>query len=231
MRNKKEYLEYKEQLRKTRFTPRENCSVCGFAKKTCYCHLVKSFDPKITFVILIHQIEIDRKIATGTMSHLILKNSYLVPGFDYTHDKVVNKLIENPENHCVVLYPGKYALNLSKLTSIEQRSIVSAGKKLVIFVVDGTWNTARQTMYKSKNLQKLPQISFTVNSPSNFRIRKQPSIECCSTAEAIYKTICLLGDSQGFNTNSCAHNNLLEVFDHIVDTQISLKKHRIESIS
>ncbi len=177
----------------------------------------------MVFAILINQLEIDRKIATGTMSHLVLENSYLVPGYDYTDDEIVNGLIDYPENRCVVLYPGESSLNLSKLTSAEKRSIVPEGKQLVVIVIDGTWCTARQTMRLSQNLLKLPQISFNISSPSNFRIRRQPSIECLSTVEAIHRTINLLGDSQGFNVDSHLHDNLLDVFDYIVNTQISMK--------
>lgn len=222
MRNLQDYLLHKRRLKEREFTPRENCGVCGFAKRTCYCHLIKSFDPKVTFAILIHKLEIERKIATGTMSHLILKNSYLLPGCDYTDDNIVNELVDNPENHCVVLYPGKKSLNLSKLSSEQKKSIVPNGKQLVVIVIDGTWSTARHTMRLSQNLKDLPQISFDT-SPSNFRIRKQPSIECCATVEAIHKTIDLLGDSQGFNVDSHTHDNLLEVFDYMVETQIAME--------
>lgn len=221
MRNLQEYLDFKNKLKAQEFISRENCGICGFASKTCYCHLVKPFDSKIVFAILIHKLEIERKIATGRMSHLCLKNSYLIPGHDYSNDDVVNSLIDNPENHCVVLYPGKGATSLNALTSVEKKSLVPTGQLLVVFVIDGTWRTARQTMRMSSNLSKLPQISFQNTVPSNFRVRKQPSDECCSTVEAIHKTIELLADSQGFDINSRVHDNLIEVFDFIVDNQIS----------
>jgi DTW domain-containing protein YfiP len=209
--------------------PRKNCSVCGFSKKTCYCHLIKSFDSKIIFAILIHKLEIERKIATGMLSHLILKNSYLVPGHDYTNDETVNQLIDNSQNHCVVLYPGDNSIDLSRLSNEEKTKIVPSGKQLVVIVIDGTWRTAKQTMRLSKNLAVLPKISFSHGAPSNFRVRKQPSSDFYSTVEAIHNTIELLEDSQGFNTGSREHDNLLEVFDYIVDTQITLKKQRLEA--
>ncbi len=222
MRNLQEYKIHKQKLKEQQFTPRENCSVCTLSKRTCFCHLVKSFDSKVTFAILIHKLEIERKIATGTMSHLILKNSYLLPGCDYTDDEVVNQLIENPENHCVVLYPGKDSLNLSTENT---KANFPKDKRLVVFVVDGTWATARHTMRLSENLKTLPRISFDPR-PSTFRIRKQPKLECCSTVEAIHQTIELLGNSQGFDTNSREHDNLLEVFDFMVETQIAMENEK-----
>jgi DTW domain-containing protein YfiP len=227
MKNYKDYLAKKKELKEQEFTPRENCLVCGFAKITCYCHLIKSFDSKIIFSILIHKLEIDRKIATGTMSHLILKNSYLIPGFDYTSDEVVNGLIEDPQNYCVVLYPGESSLDLSTLTDVEKKMIAPSGKQLVVFVIDGTWRTARQTMRISENLKRLPQISFSNSTPSNFRVRKQPSAEYCSTVEAIHHTINLLGDTVGFHIDSHKQDNLLTVFDYVVNNQISMKKNKL----
>lgn len=224
MTNYQEYLIHKRKLKEQEFTPRENCGVCGFSKRTCYCHLIKSFDSKVIFAILIHKLEIERKIATGTMSHLILENSYLVPGFDYTDDKVVNELIDNPKNHCVVLYPGKDSLNIE-----QKKAITPAGKQLVIFVIDGTWTSAKHTMRISQNLKDLPRISFDNSSRSNFRIRKQPKAECLATVEAIHRTIEILGDSQGFDIGTRAHDNLLEAFDFLVETQISMMKQRSKS--
>ena len=128
MRNREEYLRRKRELKKEEFRPRENCSVCGFAKKTCYCHLIKNFDPHVIFVILIHKLEIDRKIATGRLSHLVLKKSLLVPGSDYSQNDIINELIDNHENHCVVLYPGKITTNLSQLTALEKNRIAKKTK-------------------------------------------------------------------------------------------------------
>lgn len=220
MKNLQEYKAHKQKLKEQEFTPRENCSVCLLSKRTCFCHLIKSFDPKVIFAILIHKLEIERKIATGNLSHLILKNSYLLPGLDYSHDKVVNELIDNPKNHCVVLYPGEDSINLSHN---DPRTLCPEGKQLVVFVVDGTWATARRTMYSSTNLKDLPRISFDPK-PSNFRIRKQPRPEYCSTVEAIHQTIELLGTSMGYEVESRKHDNLIEVFDYMVETQIRLHK-------
>ena len=203
----------KKNIKEKAFSPRENCCVCRFSKKTCYCHLIKSFDSKVIFAILIHKLEIDRKIATGIMSHLVLENSYLIPGSDYTNDETVNGLIDDLQNHCVVLYPGEDALNLCDLTAAQKKAIAPSGKRLVVFVIDGTWRTARTTMRISENLKKLPQMSFDIALPSNFKVRKQPSDKCLSTVEAIHRTIDLLADSQGFNLDSHAHDNLLDVFD------------------
>lgn len=228
--NLTQYLKRKREAKEQEFTPRENCSTCGFSKRTCYCHMIKSFDSKVVFAILIHKLEIERKIATGTLSHLVLQNSFLIPGCDYTDDETVNHLVNNPNNYCVVLYPGKESLNLSRLSATDKKTLVPQGKQLVIFVVDGTWASARHTMRLSDNIKNLPRVSFDNEMRSNFRIRKQPKSECLATVEAIHRTIELLGESQGYDVDSRAHDNLLEVFNFIVEKQIHFMKEKVQRL-
>ncbi len=199
------------------------CPVCRVKEINCYCRFVQKFDPKMKFVILIHPIEVKRRFATGRMSHLSLQDSELFEGQDYSNDRRVNALVENSDLHCVCLYPGSQALNLSGISEIERLQIVPKEKKLVVFVIDGTWNTARKTI-RSQNLQILPKICFQPTAPSKFRIRTQPAPECYSTIEAIHQTIELLGASQGFATEKREHDKLLSVFDQVVERQIAFSK-------
>lgn len=216
-----DYLKKKKEDQEQTLRPREYCPQCLFVKKNCYCSELRPFDPRIKFVILIHKLEIDRKIATGRLSHLILENSLLLPGHDYSEHSVVNQLLADTRYYPVVLFPGKNSTNLSLLSLEEKKLLVPEGKELLIFIIDGTWATARQTMRLSQNLAKLPRFSFNLNKPSQFRIRKQPKPEFCSTVEAIYETIELLGPSRGFDLESRKHDNLMHVFNFMVEKQLT----------
>jgi DTW domain-containing protein len=218
-----DYLKKRRQFLETIPKPRVYCSACGFSLKTCYCAQIKIFDPGITFAILIHQLEIERKIATGRMAHLALENSLLLKGHDYSEHSTINELIANPQHQCVVLFPGQNSINLSRLSLNEKNNLFPDNKKLIIFVVDGTWSTARQTMHLSKNLKTLPRISFEPSHPSNFRIRKQPQSEYLSTIEAIHETIELLGDIKGLEQQNRPHDKLLQVFNYMVEKQLSFQ--------
>ncbi|UXR65960.1 DTW domain-containing protein [Bdellovibrio bacteriovorus] len=203
---------------------RQHCPVCIQPQTGCYCQHIKPFDPCISFVILIHPIELRRRIATGRMSHLCLQHSYLISGQDYSSHEIVNQLINDPERHCVILYPGSDSLNLSLMPAGRRDGLAPLGKKLTVFVIDGTWATAKKMMRESQNLGSLPQICFSPEKPSAFRVRKQPSDFCYSTIEAIHQTIELLGDSRGFNTALRQHDNLLQVFDVLVERQLDYLK-------
>lgn len=171
------------------------------------------------FVILIHPIERKRRIATGRMTHLCLADSDLIEGEDFSLDSRVNSILSDSAYHPVMLYPGVGSLDVSLLGARERASQFPSGKKLAVFVIDGTWHTARK-MVRSSNLVGLQRICFTPSAPSNFRVRKQPREGCVSTIEAVHETIELLGGAYGFDVSSRAHDNLLSVFDSLVETQL-----------
>lgn len=215
-----QYLEQKKNRLGISQQQRIPCSTCLQPSGWCYCDQIQPFDSKITFAILLHPLERRRRIATGRMSHLLLKNSLLIQGYKYSDDSKVNALIENPSFHCVMLCLGENAKEIDKLSEIEKKQICPTGKKLLVFVVDGTWGTASKTVRLSENLNKLPRICFTPSTPSQFRVRQQPKENCYSTIEAIHQTIELLGSSQGFDIKSRDHDKLLSVFDSFVTKQV-----------
>jgi len=198
---------------------RELCLTCLQPTFGCYCAHVSPFDPKIQFVILIHPIEARRRIATGRMSHLCLENSELIQGQDFTNDARVNALLSDPLASCRVLYPGLNSQDIS-LPRPAGGSFFQTGLRPVVFVIDGTWATARKTMYQSANLKKLPRLSFSADRLSQFRVRKQPQPGCFSTIEAIHFALEHLGPEVGFPATSREHDKLLYVFDKMVSRQL-----------
>lgn len=197
------------------------CSTCFQPDFSCYCSQIHNFDPKINFVILIHPVEVKRRIATGRMSHLCLKNSYLIKGQNYSGNSLVDGLIQDSEYHSVMLYPGASSKNISLTFENEKKNLFPQDKKLRIFVLDGTWATAKKMLKHSENLKSLPRICFSPSKPSNFRVRKQPNAHCYSTIEAIHHTIELLGESQGFSVQQREHDKLIHAFNYMVEKQLS----------
>lgn len=176
------------------------------------------------FVILIHPIEARRRIATGRLSHFCLANSELILGHDYSANERVNELIKDPGFHPVILYPGVKSSNLSLMTVSERTNLFPKGKPLSVFVIDGTWATARQMVNQSQNLQTLQRVCFSPDRPSNFRVRKQPAPGCYSTIEAIHQTIELLGPVAKFPVETREHDRLIQVFDQMVEKEIHFRE-------
>lgn len=225
-------LEYKKRRESLLLeTPRYRhlCTRCLQPEFGCYCAHIQSFDPALRIVILIHPIEVRRRIATGRMSHLCLQGSEMIAAQDYSDNREVNRILEDPRNQPMVLYPGPQSFNLTHANSAEKAALFETGKKPVIFVIDGTWATAKKTMHLSRNLKTLPRIAFTPPGRSRFRVRKQPGVDCYSTIEAIHHLIELLGDREGFPIQERRHDRLLRVFDKMVERQLDFIRDAYEN--
>lgn len=218
--NLQQYQEKKLTLLNSQPRTRSLCSRCIQPEFSCYCPHIKTFDPQIKFVILIHPIEAKRRIATGRMSHLTLQNSHLIMGQNYSQSAEVNAILNDPEYFSVMLYPGRFSQNLTEMTMDKRSEIFPLDQKLAVFVIDGTWATARKMVRQSENLNSLPRICFTPPGPSNFRVRKQPHASCYSTIEAIHHTIELIGPTQGYSIQSREHDQLTNVFHAMVERQL-----------
>lgn len=218
--DKATYLQRKKEMQESvqKFKREEFCFKCHRLQKLCLCHHIKPFETKIHFVLLMHPMEAKKeKLGTGRLSLACLKNSQLIVGIDFTEDQVVNALIQDPAHHCMVLYPGEKAINIS---SDDVSPLQSLGdKKLVVFLIDGTWPCAKKMMKLSKNIQALPRVSFHSTRQSLFAIKEQPADYCLSTLESIHVFLSEL-ERRGLERLGGAHDNMMEVFKFMVDFQI-----------
>ena len=157
-----------------------------------------------------------QKCGTGRLCHLVLKNSRLHIGIDFTDDDEIRALIDDPEYTSVLLFPTSLAVNLSQ---DGYRSLTGSQGKLQIFVVDGTWSLAGKILRLSKNLRALPAVSFTPRHPSNFQFKKQPRAEYLSTLESI-QLLLELGQEQGIESTDSNIGQLPEIFERLVQIQL-----------
>jgi len=205
------------------------CFKCLRLEKSCYCSHIKQFDPQIKFVILTHPIEFKRKIATGRMTYLTLKNAEFFVGVNFLNNKRIKSLVEDESYSSFVLYPGEESINLSLKSCLEKKELV-ASTKICVFVLDGTWHTSKRMLRENPFIRDLPKISFNSKKTSQFRVRKQPQKGCLSTIEAVCETIEHLGPACGFSLEEKKHHALLHVFNHMVNTQLKhIKKSYLET--
>ena len=153
------------------------------------------------------------------MTSLCLLNSELIEGSDFSQDTRINHLINDPLYDCKVLYPSEDAAYIDRLDDNEREGLFAKGKIPLIFIIDGTWHTAKSTLGLSKNLQSLPFICFCPERPSRFRVRLQPHENCYSTIEAVHRMLEIFDGEDP--TSNRAYDNLLEVFDFMVERQLS----------
>ena len=188
--DKAAYLARKQALaEQTPDYPRARlCHRCHWLPHLCRCPFIRPFATRTRFVLLMHPKEARReRLGTGRLTHAALTESEIVVGVDFTRDARVNALIADPANLCMVLYPGERALDISggDVTLLLRES--EAGRRLTVFLIDGTWQCAKKMMTLSRNIRSLPRLSFAPAGESIFEIKEQPAPWCLSTLESIHR--------------------------------------------
>lgn len=193
---------------------RQVCYRCRRPEVACFCKDLKSIDTHTRFVILMHPKEAKKeKVGTGRLSHVLLKNSEIIVGENFDDNEKVQSLINDSENACMILYPGNDSHNITN----EKLTIT---KKLIIFIIDGTWPCAKSMMRDSKTLHLIPKISFDNSCESLFKIKQQPAKYCLSTIESLFYLIQGLKKSD-LENNELQNEVLLEGLNKIVEFQIA----------
>jgi len=168
------------------------CYRCFWPQPLCWCGSIVPMATRTRFVFLMHPKEFKQeKAATGRLTHLCLANSELHCGIEFDRHERVQELIADPKNICVLLYPGRNAINLSEARAAAALPPVD-GRTLVIFLLDATWALGRKMLNLSPSLQRLPRVMFTPGAPSRYLIKQQPHAGCLSTLEATHELLLAL---------------------------------------
>jgi len=200
------------------FKREHTCYRCYWLEENCLCPLIRPFATETRFVLLMHPMEAKKeKLGTGRVCRATLVNSQIIVGIDFTGHEEVNALIRDPQNLCMVLYPGEKSLNISEDDIGPLAAAKTSGRRLVLFLIDGTWPCAKKMMSLSKNIRSLPRLSFTATQESIFEIKEQPAAYCLSTLESIHF---FLGEADRRGVESLPgrpQDNLIAVFKSMID--------------
>jgi len=200
---------------------RSVCCRCRRPRSRCYCSLISPFESEPRFIILTQPREAKHRLGTGRMAHICLTNSSLFEGVDFSDDKRVHREINDPANCPVLLYLSPASINLTRQRWSERQTLFPGNRKLVVFVLDGTWKSVRKMIRSSRNLARLPKICFDPPTASAYRIRREPRPECYSTIEAIHQVIEILTPvADPEELVSRPHDRMLEVFRSVIDRQL-----------
>ena len=147
----------------------------------CYCDRITPLDTRTRVVLLQHPRERDMGIGTARMAHLALRGSRLAVGVDFSRDEELASAARQGDAY--VLFPGPGATPLEDVTR---------ERPITLVVVDGTWSQAKKLLRLNPLLGRLPRIGFQPRQPSGYLIRKEPSIDCVSTIEALCEVLRVL---------------------------------------
>jgi DTW domain-containing protein YfiP len=212
---------------------RETCHSCFRASRLCICSSITQFEIEPLVVLVVHPREFMKTVGTVRIVKRSLTNSILWRGngFEFDEDAQMLRLLADPTLYPMVLFPGSESLNLTAANTEEIAEKIPTGKRLAIFVIDGTWTTAKQMIRQSQRLSQLPKISFNVDARSIYEFRKQPKEFCLSTVEAVavlVENLVQKGLCQAYPENS--HHQMLNAFRSLVRSQVqyeSLKPNRL----
>ncbi len=192
----------------TQHVPRAVCARCRRPERVCYCAALPRLPTRTRIVILQHPRERDMPIGTARMASLCLPAAALHVGVRWGEHPALAAALADPAHPPILLYPGPGARDLLREPPRGPVTLV---------VVDGTWSQARTVVRDNPILQALPRYAFAAPEPSQYRIRREPCVEYCSTIEALMHALgALEGEPDRFRA-------LLEPLRAMVDAQLACK--------
>ena len=166
-----------------------------------------------------------QKTGTGRLASLSLLDSEIIIDKSFDRNKRTRELIEDPSFFPMMLYPGRDA----QFAETFDFTALGSNKKLLVFLVDATWRIARQMIYRSPSLQRLPKLSFSREYRSAFEIKTQPADYCLSTIETSYYLIKELQKS-GICHPEADPEGLMRVFQKMVCFQQECRSNRLAAL-
>jgi DTW domain-containing protein YfiP len=159
------------------------------------------------------------KAGTGRLTRLCLKNSEIHMGVRFDDHCVVQERINDPGYSPMLLYPGPGAVSLSDKGFSDA---VSAGRRLLIILLDATWHNAKKMFQGSPSLQRLPRLRIDPEEKSRYLIKKQPDDFCLSTIEAAHELMKAL-ERSGLDTYE-RPGQMIDLFTRMQQYQIDCMK-------
>lgn len=178
-------------------------------------------------MILQHPRERRNTVGSARIAHLSIKNSILITGLDFETHEGVQALLRDPAYAPMVLYPGPRSFCLTPESVPSFLSQIPAGKKPLVFVIDGTWASAKKMLRLSPSLLALPHVSFIPKGESQYQFRRQPKAYCFSTLEAIERLVGLLeapARAHGLDAAAAPEAHLSQLFLEMVSHQVSFTR-------
>lgn len=162
--------------------PGERCDHCGVRPAACICAFSPDLDTATRVVIFMHCSEQKLSSNTARLARKALRRCEIrVRGAkDVATD--VSGLFE-PRRRALVLFPSEDARPLSPELMDELPG------PYTLIVPDGSWRQASRCVRRIAELQGLPRIKLPPGPPSEYRIRKEPTLESLCTFEAIARAL------------------------------------------
>lgn len=189
---------------------RISCARCLLPHKACFCAALpaQAITNEWPLHILQHRQEQSHALNTARIAVLGLAQSQLHLITDTPVEDTLPAALLAELESALLIYPG------SESCDVEVLDITKMATRPLL-LLDASWRKSRRMLLSSPWLQSLARISFTLTSPSRYRIRKEPEPGYCSSLEAV---CAVLGSLE---QNHEKYKPLLNTMDVLIDQQIN----------
>ena len=185
------------------------CNHCQRPLPVCLCAALppQAIDNHWPVYILQHRQELDHALNTARIAALGLVQCQVHIVSDTRVEDTLPIEVLAELDKALLIYPGPESRAVAELDTQEV-----VARPLVL--LDASWRKSRRMLLSSPWLQALPRMSFNLQTPSRYRIRKEPAPNYCSTLEALCVVLGTLEQNQH------KYAPLLATMDVMIDQQI-----------
>ncbi|MBL9077388.1 MAG: DTW domain-containing protein [Planctomycetes bacterium] len=185
--------------------PHPRCRRCLRPQRMCRCASLPTVPTRTRIVLLQHPHERRHPFGTARLLALSLPNAELHVAYGGLSGL---PLVAAPvPADAAVLFPSQDAVDLASLPPAERPH--------TLVVIDGTWAHAKRLHRVNPWLHGLRHVRLHPDTPSRYRIRREPRADYVSTLEAVVLALSAL------EPDNTAVARLLLAFDAMVDQQIA----------
>lgn len=183
--------------------PRPECFRCMKPERMCLCDRIPCLPNRTHVVVVQHPRERAHPIGTARFVELGLGSSEVIVAHGLDAGRAMQAL---DGRRAVLLHPSATSRSLDSFRDHERPD--------TLVVVDGTWPNARTLVRENPALAALPHVHLDPASPSRYRIRREPALNCVSTIEATLLALASLEPELDSSP-------ILQAFDAMIDDQIA----------
>ncbi len=165
-----------------RLHSQSRCKRCKIHFLLCFCAEIPRLDLSTHLLIVMHKGEVHLPSNTATLAKESLVNSEIRLRGIINHPIDLTD-VNNEAYHPLVVFPSEEAVPLESL------DFKTISKPIRLIVPDGSWNQAKSIVKREPLLRKIPKVTIPLLGPSQYKLRREPSLESVSTFEAIARSL------------------------------------------
>lgn len=201
----------------TRRPGRVFCFRCYKPDIVCVCADIQEVDTRFRLAILQHPREHRRTISTARIVSLSVRGCRLFVGVDFSRNEEFLAMLDPAKGPAYIVFPERGAPEAGEL-ALAENGWPDASPLFVL--IDGTWSQAKKLKNQNPILDTLPRVGLRSETPSQYKIRKQPKAGCLSTVEAAALLLSRL-EARPFPGQP-----MLDCFNTMIDKMSSFKSSR-----